>query len=365
MGAISRLTVVTAAGADAATRVVEAWTAGRPVVVLDPSAPEVAHRAGVAAAAPEDPVGDDVAAVVLTSGTTGRPRAVELSWEGMAHSARTVSEALGVDPGRDVWHCLLPLHHVAGLAILARSFVTGAGLALEADDPATLASMVPTQLGRLDPSRYRLVLVGGGPLPPGTSLPDNAVTTYGMTETWGGVVHDGHALAGTELAVDPADGDVGPIRLRTPALMSRYRGAPAATARAVDSSGWFHTRDLGRLDSGGRLEVLGRTDDVIITGGVKVLPSEVEAVLVDHPAVAEVAVAGEADPTWGQRVVAYVVIEPGHGLPSVDELRRFARARLPAAHLPRAVVAVPALPRTSSGKLRRRALSRPRPGQVS
>lgn len=188
-------------------------------------------------------------------------------------------------------------------------------------------------------------------------------TTYGMTETWGGVVHNGHPLPGVEVRLDrPADGgETGEILLRTPTLMRGYRLWPEGTAAAVDPHGWYRTGDIGRIDPapGGRLWVVDRLGDVVNTGGIKVIPTEVERVLARHPGVADVCVAGRPDADWGQRVVAYIVpAEPGSP-PSLDDLRDFARDHLTAAKLPRELVLLRTIPRTPGGKPLRRLLPTP------
>jgi acyl-CoA synthetase (AMP-forming)/AMP-acid ligase II len=188
-----------------------------------------------------------------------------------------------------------------------------------------------------------------------------------MTETWGGVVHDGHPLPGVELRLDPAaagDGGadgVGEILVRAPMLMRGYRLWPEGTAAAIDPDGWYRTGDLGRFDpvAGRRLWFVERLGDVVNTGGVKVSPSEVERILAGHPAVADVCVAARPDPDWGQRVVAFVVPTATAEPPSLDELRAFARDELAAAKLPREVVVMTAIPRTPGGKALRRLLPRP------
>jgi o-succinylbenzoate---CoA ligase len=205
-------------------------------------------------------------------------------------------------------------------------------------------------------ARFRRVLLGGGPVPAGLAAGAAArgvqlVRTYGLTETFGGMVHDGHPLAGVELAIDHEE----QILVRGPMLLRRYRGDPARTA-AVLADGWLHTGDLGRLGPDGRLAVLGRRDDLVISGGVNVHPDEVEAVLASHPGVAEAAVAGRPDPEWGQRVAAFVVPRDPASPPTLAELRAFTRRRLAAAKAPRELVLVPSLPRSPSGKLLRRLL---------
>jgi O-succinylbenzoic acid--CoA ligase len=260
---------------------------------------------------------------------------------------------------------------VAGLAVVARAWHTGlpvevhdrfdAAAVAGAAGRATLVSLVPAQLRRLlatgdHAARFRRVLLGGGPIPAGLAADASArgvhlVRTYGLTETVGGMAHDGHPLDGAEVRTGPE----GELLVRGPMLFRRYRGDPARTAATL-RDGWLHTGDLGRIGPGGRLTVLGRRDDLVITGGVNVHPDEVEAVLATHPGVAEVAVAGRADPEWGQRVAAFVVPRDAHDPPTLAELRAFVVERLAAAKAPRELVLVPSLPRTSSGKLLRRLL---------
>ncbi|HZD38011.1 MAG TPA: AMP-binding protein [Actinomycetes bacterium] len=378
----------------AAAEIVRAWEAGDAVLPLDPAAPGPALRGildalrptrlldgdGLATLPDGEPVEDGVAAVVATSGTTGAPKGVELSAEGIEASARAVSAALGAGRG-DRWLACVGLHSVAGLAIVARAWHAGLPLevherfevdavAAAATAGATLVSVVPTMLARLLDAgagleRFRRVLLGGAPAP--ADLVERAVDrgvplvrTYGLTETFGGVVHDGHPLDGVELAI-AADGE---ITLRGPMVLRRYRRDPAATRSAL-RDGWLHTADLGRIGSDGRLRVLGRRDDLVITGGVSVQPAEVEAVLAGHPAVADVAVGPAPDPEWGQRLVAYVVPVDRLLPPRLADLRAFAQERLTAAKAPRELVLMDALPRTASGKILRRRLRCPTPAGPS
>ena len=361
----------------AAEAIVRAWEAGEAVLPLDPEAPGPELARLLAAARPTHlldgggrsrmsggrPAAPGTAAVVATSGTGGLPKLVELDAAAVQAAARAVSAALDAGPG-DRWLCCLPLHGVAGLAILARAFHGGLPVEVhERFDPgrvaaaagrATLVSLVPAMLPPLqaagaDLGRFRRVLLGGGPIPAelqGGPL----VRTYGLTETFGGVVHDGHPLEGVDLRLD-----AGEILVRGPMLFRGYRDDPARTAEAL-RGGWLRTGDLGRLDPGPRLVVLGRRDDLIVTGGVNVHPAEVEAVLATHPAVAEVGVRGLPDPRWGQRVTAWVVPRDPAAPPTLAELRAFALERLAAAKAPRELLLVPSLPRGPSGKLLRRLL---------
>jgi O-succinylbenzoic acid--CoA ligase len=299
------------------------------------------------------PVADGDALVVATSGTTGRPRGVVLTHAAVAASALATSRRLGVEPGRHRWLACLPLSHVGGLSVVTRAVLTGtalvahpgfdAGAVMAASGPDVLVSLVPTALARVSAARFRTVLLGGSAPPAG--LAPNVVSTYGLTETGSGVVYDGLALDGVEVAVD-RDGEV---RLRGPMLLRAYRDGTVPT----DAGGWLATGDAGSMGPDGRLTVDGRLSDLIITGGENVWPAAVEAVLGRHPAVSEAVVAGRPDPEWGQRVVAWVVPAPGADPPSLDELRGFVKAHLAAFAAPRELVLTGSLPRTSSGKVRR------------
>jgi O-succinylbenzoic acid--CoA ligase len=395
---------------EAARAAVALWEAGDAVVPLDPAAPGPDVRRSLAALRPTAlldadgrrplpngvPVKAGVAAVVGTSGTTGERKGVELTLAGLAASGAGVASALGASPDGG-WLCCLPLHLVAGLAVVGRAWTTGAPVTVQAGfDPADVAeaarrgtafvSLVPTMLRRLldaEPdgaAAFDHILLGGGSIDPALLTRARGAgatvsTTYGMTETWGGIVHDGHPLPGVELRLDgPGADGVGEILVRAPMLMRGYRLWTQGTAAAVDADGWYRTGDLGRFDpmAGGRppgdatgggsrhrLRVVDRLGDIVNTGGVKVSPTEVERVLAAHPAVADVCVAGRPDPEWGQRVVAFVVPAPSVDPPDLAGLRAFAREQLAAAKLPREVVVVPAIPRTGGGKPLRRLLPGP------
>jgi O-succinylbenzoic acid--CoA ligase len=361
-----RLVTVRRPAPEAADDIRAAWDAGDAVLVLDPRAPEAEVERIVGRVQPEAGVAPEVAAVVVTSGTSGAPKGVELTWDGLAASAAAISEALEVEAG-DRWLACLPLHYVAGLAVVGRAWATAtpvtvlpgfdiASVAAAGEAGATLVSLVPTMLRRLweagvDTGRFRRILLGGGPV---RERGPNIVATYGLTETWGGVVHDGYPLAGVELRV----GDNDEILVRAPMVMRGYRMAPEETAGAFTAGGWLRTGDAGAIEEDGRLRVVDRLRDLIITGGVNVSPSEVEAVLATHPGVADVCVAGAADPEWGERVVAHVVPRDPSEPPALEDLRAFAGGQLSAAKLPRQVVIAAAIPRTAGGKPLRRLLPR-------
>jgi O-succinylbenzoic acid--CoA ligase len=313
----------------------------------------------------------DTAVIIATSGSTGEPKGVELSAAALLHSARASLARIGAAPGQR-WLCCLPVTHVAGLQVLVRSLVSGtepvladvAGAADLADAVGAAVaagcahvSVVPTQLVRLLATdggaaalaALRSVLVGGAAADPGlleraraAGVP--AVTTYGMSETCGGCVYDGVPLDGVSVRA----GEDGLLRIGGPVLMNRYRGRPDLTAAAL-AGGEFVTSDLGRVDDG-RVVVRGRADDVINTGGHKVVPGEVAAVLAGCPGVREVVVVGRRDQMWGERVTAVVVPEDPARPPTLELVRTYVRRRLPRYASPSELVLTEAIPVLPSGK---------------
>jgi O-succinylbenzoic acid--CoA ligase len=311
-----------------------------------------------------------VALVVPTSGTAGDPKLVRFDRAAIDAAVAASALALEATP-QDPWLCCLPLGHVAGLLVLLRGVLLGAPVTVHPRfDPHAVGlergiaftSIVPTMLLRLLEAAvpldgYRGVLVGGAHLASELRARAEAagapvVETYGLTESCGGIVYDERPLPGCEVRVS----DEGEIQLRGPTLMLGYRFDPEATAAAFTPDGWLRTGDAGELDREGRLHVIGRADELIKTGGERVWPQRVEAVLAAHPKVAEVAVGGRLDPEWGQRVVAWVVPVDPADPPTLAELRDAVAERLPRYAAPRELVLVEALPRTSLGKLRRSAL---------
>jgi O-succinylbenzoic acid--CoA ligase len=299
------------------------------------------------------------ALVVATSGSTGAPKGVVLSHAAIAASAAAVHERIGLHAD-DHWLACLPLSHVGGLSVVTRALLGGVPLTVlprfdadavmdAASQGATLTSLVATVLGRIEPGVFRWIVVGGARAP--ADRPPNVVTTYGMTETGSGVVYDGVPLRDVEITII----DTGEILIRAPMLLRCYRDG----STPVDGDGWLHTGDLGRWLDDGRLHVDGRMGDLIITGGENVWPEAVEAVLQTHPLVADVAVSGEVDAEWGQRVTAWVVPVAETSPPSLADLRNHVRQQLPAFMAPRAVLYRDSLPRTALGKLRRAALADP------
>jgi len=346
---VSRLVVIDLPGGpqfvDELRRV---WDAGDAAFPVDQRLPAAAKRDLCAAMRVGDEVESGDALVVTTSGSTGTPKGVVLTHDAIAASARATSGRLDVDAD-DHWLACLPLSHVGGLSVVTRALHTGTQLtvlpgfdaaAVEQVD-ATLVSLVATALARIDPSRFRTIVLGGSRPP--DDRPANCVTTYGMTETGSGVVYDGVPLDDVEVDITP-DGE---IRLRAPTLLRCYRDGMTP----LDAAGWFATGDLGVWLPDGKLHVAGRRGDLIITGGENVWPEAVETALADHPGVADVMVRGVDDPEWGQLVEALIV--PVGDPPTLDSIRAHVKAHQPAFMAPKRLTFVESLPRTSLGKLRR------------
>jgi len=336
------------AGIDFAVELHAAWLSGGAIMPQQPGTDPVR------CAAPDD-LPDRTLAVMQTSGTTGEPRPVCLTRAHFEESARASAFALGVEPD-DRWLCCLPVHHVGGLSIFTRSALYGTTVyaeprfdaarvkdLLEAGE-VTMVSLVPTMLIRLRERGFerapnlRTILLGGGSIPDelfewavGAGLPVRA--TYGMTETCSQIATAdvgarlARPLPGAEMAI-AGDGE---ILVRGP---------------MVAADGWLHTGDRGSLTRDGRLEVQGRMDDLIVTGGENVAAQEVEAVLLAHPGVSDAAVIGVEDAEWGRAVTAFVVATA-----TVPDIDAHVRAHLPGFKAPKRIIQVEELPRTASGKV--------------
>jgi O-succinylbenzoic acid--CoA ligase len=305
-------------------------------VLVDAPLANARKSAAIASASPEDPL-----MIVHTSGTTGTPRPVELTYGNVLANALGCAVALGHDK-HERWLCPLPLSHVGGLMVLLRSAIYGTTAVLGPPDrdDVTIASMVPTQLQRLVEAGaqpgpdLRLVMLGGAAADPrilDAGWP--VVTTYGMTQTCSAVAVDGRPLPNAQITI-AGDGEI------------------VVTGPMVAGAGTHHTGDLGRIEDG-RLIVTGRKTDTIVTGGENVAPAEVESALLEHPAVADAGVFGRAHPEWGEAVTAHVVLR---AQASPEELRGWCAERLAGFKVPKAIVAVDALPRNAAGKLLRREL---------
>lgn len=279
---------------------------------------------------------DDAVVVVRTSGSTGTPKATVLTVEALAASSMATALAL---KGEGQWLLALPVQYVAGLQVLVRSLFAGTrpwamdlsggfhpeaftAAALELTDRIRFTSLVPTQLQRLLDSpapetlavlrRFNSILLGGAPvsaelLQAARNAGLRVVTTYGSAETCGGCVYDGVPIEGVEVKVS----GTGRILLGGDTVAAGYLDDPDLTADAFieeDGLRWFRTNDLGSIDAEGILTVLGRADDVVITGGVKVSATHVQAELEKLDGVTAAFVTGVPSEEWGQAVAAYVAI---------------------------------------------------------
>jgi o-succinylbenzoate---CoA ligase len=330
-------------------------------------------------------------AVLFTSGTTGQPKGARLPQRAFLASAAASGANLGAT-GEERWLCNLPLFHVGGLAMAVRCALDGSALVLHrrfdaeataralSTEGVTHASLVARTLElTLDAGAtagaLRAVLLGGGPLPAELAARARArglpvLQTYGLTEACSQVATErpgeadgttaGRALPGLSVRVCHPDGTLvqpgegGEIQVQGPTLMAGYLDEPQATARAL-AGGWLRTGDVGTQDGLGRLRVLARRTDLILSGGENVYPAEVEAVLASHPGVSEAVVVGRSDAAWGEVPVAAVVLRPGVG---AEGLLGWLRERLASFKVPREVVAVQALPRTAAEKVDRAAVRR-------
>ncbi len=343
---------------------------------------------------------DDAALIIYTSGTTGRPKGVCLTQRGLAFNGLTMALIQRFRPD-DVFLSTTPLYHAATgtrvcsmLAdgqthVVLRSFSPESFFAAVAEHRVTISILVPAQLRRIldhpgfeeaDLSSLRLIVYGAAP----TAGPlirqayerfgCGLYQGYGISEcvtNLTGLLPEDHemAMAGRSELLDScgrvvpgvridlhdesgsvvAPGEIGEIWVRSEKVMAGYWRDPDQTAEAL-VDGWLRTGDLGRFDDDGYLYIVGRSKDMLISGGVNIYPSEIEAVLYDHPAVSEVAVVGRPDPEWGERPVAFVELRPEETL---DGLLEWCRQRLAKIKVPDEFIAVDSFPRTVTGKIRK------------
>ncbi|MEH0547940.1 AMP-binding protein [Streptomyces sp. B21-105] len=372
--------VVADEGFPAGTGLRLAWEDLHPAGDEGPEAPE-----------PDAPADSDVAVIAFTSGTSGRPKGVALTHDNLYWSM--VNGLARLPFGEtDTTLVSTPLAHVAvlgglpqytwarrGTVILAPRFDPDLFVDLVRDHRVTCAFAVPAmsallarhpRFGSRDLDTLRWILSGGSPAQTATREQFRArgigvVNSYGLTETAAGVTYSapdepatctGPPVPQAELRVVDATGTPAPagtpgeIWVRGPSVASVYWTA-AGPVPVTDGEGWFHSGDRGVFDEDGRLSVVGRLKDIIITGGENVDPAEVENALADLPGVVEVAVSGAPDPLWGEVVTAFLVAESGN--PTLDDVRGHLDGRLARHKWPRRLCVVPALPRGATGKLQR------------
>jgi O-succinylbenzoic acid--CoA ligase len=294
--------------------------------------------------------------IIETSGSSGQSKRVVLSREAVIASAEATAARIGTGQ----WWLTLPSSYVAGMMVIVRSLLAGqdpiAGFRRNYQEETRFASLVPTQLHRLleaDPAHLRSfekILVGGGPLDPELRARAAAaqvpiMATYGASETAGGCVYDGLPLDGVFVRIQ----DDGRIAIASRTLFDRYEGDPALTAATL-VDGWYLTSDLGRFENG-RLQVLGRTDDMVISGGVNVPTRAVAARLREHPRIEQVEVLGVPHEEWGQVVVAFLV-----GSITREEARDWVSTVHPRTWAPYEIYELEELPLLENGKVDRQRL---------
>jgi o-succinylbenzoate---CoA ligase len=305
---------------------------------------------------PDPPERDQTALIIHTSGTTGRPQPVEITYGNIRANARGLAQAMELR-GDERWLCPLPLSHVGGLMVVLRSTLMATTAVLGPVESVsapgiTIASLVPTQLSRLLEAgaapgpALRRILLGGGSMPRALLSRARAAgfpvcPSYGLTQA-----------CSTVTVAEPGDLETAGRALPGVGVAVTNEGEIVVSGATVNTLGSLRTGDLGRLDEQGRLIVTGRKGDMIITGGENVSPAEIEAALAEHPDVVEAAVFARPHPLWGEAITALVVARPGTELPQAA-LRAHCLERLAGFKVPKAFELVTELPRTESGKVRR------------
>ena len=338
------------------------WDEGHAVLPVDQRLPPGAKKRLIESMRPQrvvddqgsqlldnaQPVEPGDALVMATSGSTGEPKGVVLTHKAVEASALASSQALDAD-ATDHWLACLPVAHIGGLSVITRALLTGIPVtvlpAFDAEQVAalshecTLTSLVSTALRRIDARLFRQILLGGGRPP--ADRPANTVATYGLTETGSGVVYDGFPLPGVEISIAADD----EILVRGPMVMRTYRDGTTS----IDAQGWLHTNDLGSLQPDGQLQVAGRRGDVINSGGQKIWPDAIEAVLSSALPTSEFCVVGIPDEEWGESVV---LVTTNADL-TLDLVRGIVKDSLAPYCAPRQLHVVSQIERTALGKVRR------------
>ncbi len=342
----------------------EIWNNGDAVLPIDQRLPQVARQELLKQLKAKEvitsnnerlhldnsqPVEDGDALVIATSGSTGTPK-------GVVHTHASINSAIQITGTRlncssdDHWLACLSLAHVGGLSVVLRamsyksklSFVDhidqdSINMALKSG--ATMTSLVPTVLQSVDVRQFRTVLIGGAQA--SGVMPPNVVTTYGLTETMGGVIYNEVPLDQVEIRISAET----EIQIKSPTLFRCYRDG---TDRKINS-GWFNTGDLGEL-VGGKLKVHGRKDELINTGGYKVWPSSVATSIQEIDQVSDVVVAGTPDDKWGSAVTAWIVLKKPATMLKFEDVRQHVKMTLPDYCAPQKIYLVAEIPRSALGK---------------
>ena len=303
-------------------------------------------------------IAENDAVLFTTSGSSGTPKGVIHTHDSLRANADIVARYFG-NTSQMHWLACLPPSHVGGFGVISRALIWNCKLTavsqFDAEQVESLArqgvthtSLVATALQRINSEQFERILLGGAKPPP--ALPPNVITTYGLTETMGGVVYNRTALTGVEISIS-ADQE---ILVRGPILMNRYY--QQQLSHPIDNEGWLHTGDLGSMSTNSQLSVIGRRSELIISGGENIWPEAVEAALTSHADVSDVCVVGIDDHEWGQRVVAFIVPTKTSLTHSLSEWRDHVAESLPRFMAPRQVVLVDSIPRSALGKPQRQVL---------
>ena len=346
-----------------ANHVRNAWESGDAVFPVDQRLPQSAKQSLIEQFKPSvvidetgnsvelpnsEPTAHNDALVIATSGSSGAPKGVVHTHESI-RALLTMSQLRLQTDLSTHWLLCLPVSHVAGFSILARSILLGNPISIlakfdeaevmnAASAGATHVSLVPTTMQRIEPAVFSTILLGGAAAPP--NLPNNVVTTYGMTETFGGIAYNGVPLDGVEVRIINEN-----IELKSPSLFRTYRGQDVE----LPTGDWYETGDNGAF-ANNLIRVFGRKDDMIITGGENVWPHAVEKVIATVPGVEQVVIGGIDDEQWGQRVVAWIV-SSNDGAPTLENIREHVKTQLPSFCAPTELRVVAEIPMTSLGKV--------------
>ncbi len=305
------------------------------------------------------PVMSGDALLVATSGTTGQPNGAIFTFKSLMASRDLVHARLNVDIKNDHFLACIPLAHVGGLGVVVRSILSNVKFTIlespkraliESVEDANIVSLVYSVLDQVDTEMWKAIFLGAMKTP--DSLGPNIFTTYGLTETFGGVVYNNTPLEGVNVRIIN-----GLIEIKSPSLLRSYRNNINGTIdeEGFDpktKDGWFSTGDIGEFDANGKLRVLGRKDDSINTGGETFFPSVVENVIAQANIVKEIVISSVRDETYGERVVAVIVPFENKSV-TLNDIKTLVASKLPSYMKPREIIEFESIPKTALGKIMR------------